>query len=179
MAFTSSYTDGLIQQSEYYYGTPDVSLTGSFSGSFIGDGAGVTGVISSSYALTASYLLGAIDPFPFSGSAVITGSLTVSGSIVDFGSASAVYLPVETIPLINPVAEYETITASIAANTEYTLPNGLTYVSSSVYEYIEIFANQQRLSYNIDFIPFTTSSIKFTFTVPNGSDLTYKVFRRP
>ncbi len=33
MAFTSSYTEGLIQQSEYYYGTPDVSLTGSFTGS--------------------------------------------------------------------------------------------------------------------------------------------------
>lgn len=163
MAFTSSYTDGLIQQSEYYYGTPDVLLTGSFTGSFTGDGSGLTGVGS----------------FPFSGSAVITGSLTVSQSIVDFTSASAVYLPVETIPLINPVAEYETITASIAANTEYTLPNGLTYVSSSVYEYIEIFANQQRLSYAVDFIPLSTSSIQFTFTVPNGSDLTYKVFRRP
>ena len=51
MAFTSSYTEGLIQQSEYYYGTPDVLLTGSFTGSFTGDGSNVTGVISSSYAL--------------------------------------------------------------------------------------------------------------------------------
>jgi hypothetical protein len=163
MAFTSSYTDGLIQQSEYYYGIPDVSLTGSFTGSFTGDGSGLSGVGS----------------FPFSGSAVITGSLTVSQSIVDFTSASAVYLPVETVPLINPVAEYETISTTITSGTEYTLPNGLTYVSSSVYEYIEIFANQQRLSYAVDFIPLSTSSIQFTFTVPNGSDLTYKVFRRP
>jgi len=31
MAFTSSYTDGLIQQSEYFYGTPDMSLTSSLS----------------------------------------------------------------------------------------------------------------------------------------------------
>jgi len=123
MAFTSSYTDGLIQQSEYYYGTPDVSLTGSFSGSFIGDGSNVTGVISSSYALTASHALNAggggstdtgsllttasvslntitftkgdgstfpitVDTgsggggagFPFTGDAVITGSLVVSAS---------------------------------------------------------------------------------------------------
>jgi len=116
--------------------------------------------------------------FHSKGNSEITGSLTVTGSIVDFTSASAVYLPIETVPLINPIAEYETITASIAANAEYTLPNGLTYISSSTYEYIEIFANQQRLSYNIDFIPFTTSSIKFTFTIPNGSDLTYKVFRK-
>ncbi len=36
--------------------------------------------VSASYALTASYLEGYISPFPYSGSAVITGSLTVSGS---------------------------------------------------------------------------------------------------
>ena len=32
MAFTSSYTPGLIQQSEYIYGTPDVLLPGNISG---------------------------------------------------------------------------------------------------------------------------------------------------
>jgi hypothetical protein len=57
MAFTSSYTPGLIQQSEYYYGTPDVLLSGSFSGSFQGDGSNVTGVVSASYAITASHAL--------------------------------------------------------------------------------------------------------------------------
>ena len=45
MAFTSSYTEGLIQTSEYYYGTPDMSLSGSFSGSFTGNGSGLTGVL--------------------------------------------------------------------------------------------------------------------------------------
>lgn len=50
MAFTSSYTDGLIQQSEYYYGIPSMSpgLSGSFSGSFQGDGSGLTNVSVSS-----------------------------------------------------------------------------------------------------------------------------------
>jgi len=50
MAFTSSYTDGLIQQSEYYYGTPEMTpgLSGSFSGSFQGDGSSLTGVGGSS-----------------------------------------------------------------------------------------------------------------------------------
>jgi len=68
MAFTSSYTDGLIQQSEYYYGTPEMTpgLSGSFSGSFQGDGSSLTGISST--------------PFPFTGDAVITGSLTISGS---------------------------------------------------------------------------------------------------
>ena len=41
----------------------------------------VTSSISSSYALTASYLSGYIEPFPYTGSAEITGSLGVTGSI--------------------------------------------------------------------------------------------------
>ena len=119
------------------------------------------------------------------GNSNITGSLNVTAGITGSlqGTASfaisASFIDITALPLIQPVSEYETITASISANTEYILPNGLTYISSSTYEYIEVFANQQRLSYDIDFIPITTSSIQFTFTVPNGSDLTYKVFRRP
>ena len=56
----------------------DGIFSGSFSGSYIGDGSGLTGV----------------DPFPFSGSAVITGSLVVSGSskpIEVIGSGSTVF----------------------------------------------------------------------------------------
>ena len=73
MAFTSSYTDRLIQQSEYYYGTPEMTpgLSGSFSGSFQGDGSGLTNLPSTS-------------PFPLTGDAQITGSLIVSSSFVDF-----------------------------------------------------------------------------------------------
>jgi len=46
MAFTSSYTERLIQQSEYYYGVPSMEpgLSGSFSGSFQGDGSALTGI---------------------------------------------------------------------------------------------------------------------------------------
>jgi hypothetical protein len=62
--------------------TGSYSISGSFSGSFQGDGSGLTGLISSSYALTASYAdtAGAGAGFPFSGSAVITGSLLISSS---------------------------------------------------------------------------------------------------
>ena len=70
MAFTSSYTPGLIQQSEYYYGTPEMTpgLSGSFSGSFQGDGSQLTNLPST-------------DPFPYTGDAQITGSLNLSGSL--------------------------------------------------------------------------------------------------
>lgn len=65
----------------------DVNLTGSFSGSFAGNLAGTSSwAISSSHALTASYLEGYISPFPFTGSALITGSLGITGSLDVTGS---------------------------------------------------------------------------------------------
>ena len=165
MTFTSSYTNHLIQQSQYYYGTPEMSpgLTGSFSGSFVGDGTNLTGV----------------EAFPFSGDAVITGSLTVSGSTVDFTSASAVNLNIEQIPLVNPIVEYVNCGAITSSGTTVPLPNNLTYVSSSVYEYIEIFINGLRMRYDVDFIPATTSTIKYLTTIPSGSEITYKSLKRP
>jgi hypothetical protein len=66
--------------------TDTVVATGSFSGSFTGIGAGVTGIVSASYAtsasqaVTASYVSYA-SSFPYTGSAQITGSLTVTGSV--------------------------------------------------------------------------------------------------
>jgi hypothetical protein len=58
------------------------AFTGSFSGSFTGSLQGTaSNAVSASYALTASYLQGYISPFPFTGSARITGSLGVTGSI--------------------------------------------------------------------------------------------------
>ena len=73
-------------------------FSGSFSGSYEGDGSEITGVISSSYAITASHALnagGGGSTFPFSGSAVITGSLIVTGSATGGGdidtTAAALY----------------------------------------------------------------------------------------
>jgi cytoskeletal protein CcmA (bactofilin family) len=60
------------------------SMTGSYTGSFTGSGVQIVGVISSSFAETASFALnaggGAASGFPFSGSADITGSLAVTGT---------------------------------------------------------------------------------------------------
>ena len=69
-------------------------FSGSFSGSFQGDGSQLTGIESSSYATTASYALTALSAsyapgggggstFPFTGDAEITGSLVLSGSNID------------------------------------------------------------------------------------------------
>jgi hypothetical protein len=58
------------------------AFTGSFSGSFTGSLQGTaSNAVSASYALTASYLTGYVSPFPFTGSAIISGSLEVTGSV--------------------------------------------------------------------------------------------------
>jgi hypothetical protein len=130
---------------------------------FVGDGTGLTGV----------------DAFPYSGSAIITGSLTVSGSIVDFTSASSVLLNIESIPLVNPKAEYVLTGAITSSGTTITLPNSLTYVSSSTYEYLEIYINGDRLRYNQDFIPTSTTSVQFQISIPTNAEVTYKSLKRP
>jgi hypothetical protein len=52
---------------DYSSTTGNLSATGSFTGSFKGDGSGLTGIVS--------------NPFPYTGSALITGSLAVTGSV--------------------------------------------------------------------------------------------------
>jgi hypothetical protein len=108
----------------------------------------------------------------------ITGSLIASGSVVNFASASSVLLPAETVPLINPKVEYLTISEITASGTTVPLPNSLTFISSSTFEYLEIFINGLRLRYDIDFAPMSTSTVKYLTTIPSGSEVTYKSLRR-
>ena len=76
--------------------TGSYSISGSFSGSFFGDGSGLTGVGG--------------DPFPYTGSAIVSGSLQVTGSIY---TDSVIYSPF-TIGL-----NFETAT-SYTYKTPYT-----------------------------------------------------------
>ena len=143
----------------------NISSSGYVSASiFVGDGSQLSGISTT--------------PFPFSGDAVITGSLTVSASAIDFSNATSVSLPAETIPLINPVVEYVDCGAITSSGTTVPLPNGLTFISSSVYEYIEIFINGLRMRYDVDFAPRSTSTIEYFVTIPSGSEITYKSLRR-
>ena len=141
------------------------SISGSVSAStYYGDGSNLTGIET--------------DPFPYIGSAIITGSLTVSGSVVDFTSASAVNLNIDSLPLVNPIVEYLDVTASISSGTSITLPNNLSYVSSSVYEYLEVFMNGLRIRYDRDFVPISNTTIQTQIAFPSGSELTFKSLRR-
>ena len=77
--------------------TTTVVATGSFTGSLIGELTGTasfaTTALSSSYAVTASYAKnagGSGTGFPFTGSAIISGSLSITGSAVTGVNALAV-----------------------------------------------------------------------------------------
>jgi hypothetical protein len=74
---------------------------------------------------------------------------------------------------------YQNLTSSILAGTTYVMPSGLTYASSSTYEYLEVYVNGIRLRYNADYIPLPTASLQFNITVPSGSELTYTTLKRP
>jgi len=74
-----------------------------------------------------------------------------------------------------PKVEYQTVSSDIAANTTITLPNSLTYTTSSGgYEYLEVFIDGIRLMRNIDFQEISTSSIKLLMAVPATSVFTFK-----
>jgi len=143
MAFTSSYTDGLIQQSEYFYGTGDIIFPGTASAQYLSTPAGIVNPITASQALSASYV------------------------------------NIDSLPLVNPKVEYVNCAAITSSGTNITLPNGLLFVSSSTYEYLEIFINGLRMRYDMDYIPTSTASVEYQITIPSGSEVTYKSLKRP
>ena len=110
-----------------------VEFSGSFSGSFFGTSSLSSQSISASYssnaltasyannASTASYLSNYIPPFPYTGSADISGSLTVTGNI------TAQTLIVQTITSSQDFITGSTRFGSISANThQFTGPVSIT-----------------------------------------------------
>ena len=87
--FTGSFSSSRVS-------TLSGSFTGSSTGSFTGSGAGLVGVVTSSFAITASHALnsgggGSGAGFPFSGSrADVTASLNVTGGIANFTASMVV-----------------------------------------------------------------------------------------
>ena len=151
-----------------------LQVDGSVSAStYYGDGSNLTGISS--------------DPFPYTGSAIISGSLTLTGSFnallptsstdtyfVTYNTASYELEARQVATLINPKVEYLDVTASISSGTSITLPNGLSYISSSTYEYLEVFFNGLRLRYDRDFVPTSITTIQNQIAFPSGSELTFK-----
>ena len=98
---------------------------------------GSNSVISASYAVSASHVIGGVDPFPYTGSAKITGSLGVTGSVAATTVQSNVFINSQTITdtlyitsgsnalIIGPVGISSSITVGTGSNlyiTDFTNP---------------------------------------------------------
>ena len=88
----------------------NATITGSFTGSFTGDGSNLTNLPSS-------------DPFPYTGSAVISGSLEVTGSVIVTGDITT-----------NTLSNISTTLASDSATNVDTFATA-TY-TGAIYDYI-------------------------------------------
>ena len=164
--------------------TGDIIFPSTASAQYYTTPAGQISTISSSYALTASHALnagggGGGGIFNQTGSIYsTTNDLQITGSLfVTQLTASSV--DIESLPLINPIVEYYNTTVVTSSGTTVSLPNSLTFVSSSTYEYLEVFINGLRMRYDMDFIPATTASVTYQVTIPSGSEVTYKSLKRP
>jgi len=117
------------------------------------------------------------------GGSTDTGSLLKTASFSDpnivFTKGDSSTFNVDISGLNAPIALYATLTSSILSGTTVILPGALTYFSSSAYEYLEVHVNGIQMRYDIDFIPITTASVQFNITIPSGSELIYKSYKRP
>jgi hypothetical protein len=122
-------------------------ITGSFSGSFMGDGSGLTGV----------------DAFPFTGSALITGSLTVTGSVAG---------AVQTLAIISSTASLDLSQGNFF---ELTLESGsVTHLSPTNIQpgqTINLKINQPATSGSLTY----DSTLKFPGGIPYSASATGSV----
>jgi hypothetical protein len=138
-SFSASLDTNFVSESEFALASGSFLTTGSISNDTItltkGDGStfnlivdNVQNATSASFALTASYLEGYISPFPYTGSAIITGSLeviggTVSGSFIGDGSGlTGVVTTIESqTSLATTFTTASTVTVNHVLNTLYPL----------------------------------------------------------
>jgi hypothetical protein len=91
-ALTASYASNVPETASYALvaNSSSYALTASYAANVPETASYALFANSASFALTASYISGSVAGFPFSGSAIITGSLLVSQSFVDFTQATYV-----------------------------------------------------------------------------------------
>lgn len=121
-------------------------VTGSFSGSFKGNGSELTNInidgttasnviLSGSFSGNGSGLTG-LDTFPYYGDAKITGSLTISSSVVDFTDSIAISGSIFSGSFVGDGTGLSGLTASPAgANTEVQLNSSGTTGATSNLKY--------------------------------------------
>ena len=181
MAFTSSYTPGLIQQSEYIYATPNITIPGNISGSitstasfgtYLGDGSQLIGVLTTaSVSLnTITFTKGDGSTFPITvdtgsgggGGGVPSGTVSGSAQITALGfvtsSATASFV-------LNSQTSSMSVATASYVETSQTASYVLQAVSAS-------FATSASYAPSADAFPFVGDAVITGSLVVSGSNLT-------
>jgi hypothetical protein len=148
------------------------SGSGYFSGSFDGDGSRLYNIVSSSYALTASYALNNNGVgFPFTGNAKITGSLSITGSKVDFTDVRAISGSIFSGSFVGDGSGLTGITVSQVATAK---SNFHAVYSASVYHNfnsrnvnVSVYDNNNRLFFPDSIVLSTPNRADITFSGPS------------
>jgi hypothetical protein len=155
-ALTASYLSGYVSPfpftgSAIISGSLEVTgsanipnITGSLSGSLNGT---ASYAVTASNAVTASYLTGYVSPFPFTGSAIISGSLGVSGSlqVTNLSGSGVRYLVADesgsvTAQSASAALKSTQAFTSTAGQTTFSVTNGYST------GYVDVFINGSKLN---------------------------------
>jgi hypothetical protein len=147
------------------------SLTSSFSLNVPVTASFANNATSASFATTASYLTGYISPFPYTGSAIISGSLEVTGSaaVSNLQGTGVRYLVADASGSITAqtasaaIKQTQAFTSS-ANQTSFTIDNGYTT------GLVDVFINGTKLAPGVEFTD-TTGTVITLATGSNSGDL--------
>jgi hypothetical protein len=148
--------------------TGSVIATSGFTGSLQGT---ASYAVTASNAVTASYLTGYISPFPFTGSAIVSGSLEVTGSaaVSNLQGTGVRYLVADSSGSITAqtasaaIKQTQAFTSS-ANQTSFTIDNGYTT------GLVDVFINGTKLAPGVEFTD-TTGTVITLATGSNSGDL--------
>ena len=155
-ALTASYLSGYVSPfpftgSAIISGSLEVTgsanipnITGSLSGSLNGT---ASYAVTASNAVTASYLTGYVSPFPFTGSAIISGSLGVTGSlqVTNLSGSGVRYLVADESGSVTA----QSASAALKSTQAFTSTAGqTTFAVTNGYStgYVDVFINGSKLS---------------------------------
>jgi hypothetical protein len=172
-ALTASHATNVPQTASFADSATSASFasTASFSLNVPVTSSYANNATSASFATTASYLTGYISPFPYTGSAIISGSLEITGSVAasNLQGTGVRYLVTDASGSVTAqtasaaIKQTQAFTSS-ANQTSFTIDNGYTT------GLVDVFINGTKLAPGVEFTD-TTGTVITLATGSNSGDL--------
>jgi len=172
-ALTASHATNVPQTASFADSATSASFasTASFSLNVPVTSSYANNATSASFATTASYLTGYISPFPYTGSAIISGSLTVTGSVAvdNLQGVGVRYLVTDASGSVTAqtasaaIKQTQAFTSS-ANQTSFTIDNGYTT------GLVDVYINGSKLAPGVEFTD-TSGTVITLATGSNSGDL--------